>query len=661
MMENSKILSIRQFTRKAVVFYGAALLVLSGLRLFFLMHFGGADVLAHADVPDALWMGMRVDAKWLSICLAPAWVFWMIGLFFGKVQKPAKVLAVIGWLPLAVLGVINIGFYTFYATPISSIIFGFLQDDTTAVVKTLWQDWPVLSYVAGLSAVILLPVLLAAAAGRRPARKPVGKAAGALLIVLSLIFFVGTMRGSLGKFPLRQQNWAVSTNPFLNASVPNGAASFYEAYREQKGLVFKGGAQEALRQLGFGSLENAQAVLSDRCVTQTQEARLENAPEFVVLAVMESMGRDEFDSHNRETNNTLGQLEDVLPQAVVFRQGIAVGGGTFPSLEGLLFNTPVTPISQSRYGRQDFPFSRVLRYRRAGYKTVFISSGTSAWRGINETFPLHGFDEVWGAVAIAKTFPKATIGTWGVEDEWMFKFAARRMEQAAQNHERLMVVLLSATNHPPHVVPQGYALKPVNPQALPAYIVTDRQGDLFRGMLQTYQYSSNALGMFVKTLEKDRLSDKTLLVATGDHNARFKYVPNGYWHHGNGVPIIFWLPESKKNFPVDLKRWVSHRDIFPTLNALVFGDKPKAFEGRALFAKDSLEMAQSFATMGKYGFSIGKAGAVALNGADRVSCFKWQGDELLPAPCEGDLKAMAQKARAQRALSEYEIRHGVLK
>ncbi|MEI3143864.1 MAG: hypothetical protein V8S69_00935 [Dakarella massiliensis] len=50
-----------------------------------------------------------------------------------------------------------------------------------------------------------------------------------------------------------------------------------------------------------------------------------------------------------------------MKSGYVSHQGIPVGNGTFVSLEGLLYDSPLSPISQSRYGHEQFPFSNVSR------------------------------------------------------------------------------------------------------------------------------------------------------------------------------------------------------------------------------------------------------------------------------------------------------------
>lgn len=57
---------------KAIVFFIASLIVLSLFRIFFLYYFSaGLNIAAHNFLP-ALGVGIRVDAKWLSLALLPA-------------------------------------------------------------------------------------------------------------------------------------------------------------------------------------------------------------------------------------------------------------------------------------------------------------------------------------------------------------------------------------------------------------------------------------------------------------------------------------------------------------------------------------------------------------------------------------------------------------
>ncbi len=648
--------------RQGSILLVGLLLILSLARLFFIAWFGHLADYALSDLAATLWMGFRVDLKWSLIALLPAWILWVVGYGVRFVRDFARVMCVLGVAVMCVLAVVNIGFFAFYRTPISSIIFGLWQDDTRAILVTVWSDWPVLRLVALTLLLTALPFVAAWAGGSRRIAEELRLLPALITIVLlSALIGVG-VRGGLSKFPLRLQDWAVTTDAFLNAAVPNGAASLYEAWKSQQMLVLKGSPEEGLKKLGFENVREAEQLLKQEIgALPNTVTPLRSRPDFVIFALMESMGRDEFDS-DRSGNDTLGALRDVLNDAQLFRQGIAVEGGTFPSLEGILFDSPISPITQSRYGDRRFPFSRLWAYHNAGYECVFLTSGSVSWRQMDRNFPKQGFDVILGDRDIQARFPEAQVGTWGVGDEWMFRYATELLEAKARAGKKVFLFMLSTTNHPPHVLPQGAHVNAVNPMALPPYVVDDRADALVKNRLQTYQYSANALGNFVKSLKAAGLSSRSVIVATGDHNSRMHYEASGYWHHANGVPILFWVPmENFKGAKPDLKRWVSHRDIFPTLNALVLGMTPSPTDGRNLFAPEDSRGAQSFATMGNYGVVFGSSGAAAIGVGGVLSCYRWEADRMVPeTPCSAANLKLGQIARAQRALRDADVRATLL-
>lgn len=535
------------------------LLVLTLLRVFFIGHFGDFSHFAASDLWATLLMGFRVDLKWSLLMLLPAWILWAIGFAFSSFRDFAKAFAVLGVVLTTILGIVNIAFYAFYHTPISSIIFGILQDDTRAILETVWSDWPVIQLVALCLALALFPVLLAwIGKSRSPYTTEFHWAKGLATILIGSLLFTAGIRGTVGTFPLRLQDWAVTTDGFLNAAVPNGVAALWEAIKVQQAITLEGGVTDGVKHLGFDNLEEAQTLLKRAATTgsKTPSKAMMPAPEFVVFCLMESMGRDEFEADRPGQNDTLGALRKVLPKALVFKHGIAVNGGTFPSLEGILFDTPITPISQSRYGDMKFPFSRLWDYKEAGYETIFLTSGSVSWRQIDRHFLKQGFDRILGDQDILQKYPNAEHGTWGVGDEWMFKYASDLLAEKAKKGQKVFLFALSTTNHPPHQVPDGAKVNPVDPSVLPSYIVDDRNDPLVRHRLETYQYSANALGEFVERLGAAGLSEKSIVVATGDHNSRQHYEASGYWHHGNGVPILFWFPSTVTTSGVDVNRWV---------------------------------------------------------------------------------------------------------
>lgn len=474
-----------------------------------------------------------------------------------------------------------------------------------------------------------------------------------------------TVRGSLSTFPLRLQDFAVSPKPFVNDGVTNGLAALYVASKEQRALdLSRGGASQGLAELGFASPEEALSLLKEaRAGHETKGAAVAPAPghaPHVVFALMESMGRDLFESHDPKTNDMLGTLEEVLPRGYIFKKGIAVQGGTFPSLEGLLYDTPITPISQSCYGHQRFPFSNALPFKRAGYRTVFLTSGPEKWRSLDRSLPLQGLDEVIGAAKLEALFPQAQTGVWGVGDEWMFRYAEELLKEADAKGEKPFLMMLSTTNHPPYRVPDGRPLVKVDPARLPDYVVRDLPPENQFMRMQTFHYSTNELGKFVKDVESGPLASKTVIAATGDHNSRYTYRPDGWRPHGNGVLVMFWAPKSLVKAAVDTERFASSRDVFPTLRSLALGEAPLPHQGRNLLGPDDGDPADVFTGLGANGYALSAAGAAMPQKGGEIACFAWSGPQLVPAACTPELRRIGSIVRAKRALSDYAVRSALL-
>ena len=651
------------FFLKPIVFFVAFLVILSAIRAAFFMEFRTDDFDWKAFLPAFL-MGVRIDAKWLATLIAPAWVFWLMSAKWPKAKRLAEAFGLLAGGLMVLLGLINIEFFRFYGTPLSAVIFGLFQDDTHAILKTVLSDWPILPYLGVFTAATVVPLVLSMLI---PAEKTPSGEAGAFYLqkrnlviaaLLTLLFSI-VMRGSLGKFPLRFQSLSVSPHVFINQCVPNGAVLFYEALWDQSALNFKDGPTGELKNLGFRSIQEVDKVLAE-APSIPQPSAPSRKPD-VVLAVMESMGRDQFMSHVPGKNDTLGRLSGELHDAWVFRNGLTIGPGTFPALEGILFDTPYSPLSQSRYGHLPFPFSKVLPFREAGYEVVFVTGGDANWRGLRESLPRHGFDKVYGDAAIHEAYPEAEIGTWGIGDEWMFKFAKRLMDERRGSAKPLLLVLLSTSNHPPHEVPDGRKSLPVNPDFLPQVIERDKPRSEFTKMLQTYQYASDWLGWFVGSLRKEGALANTIVASTGDHNARFKYPPQGALHHQFGVPILFWVPAGiRETLPkIDQNQWVTERDIFPTLSALALGKKPLPEEGRNL-SLPHRDFAYGYHGVGKYGVAIGGSEAVGIGPKGEFRCYRLQRDEFEVEPCTKALKKEGRFAAAQRAKTGWVIRSALL-
>jgi len=195
----------------------------------------------------------------------------------------------------------------------------------------------------------------------------------------------------------------------------------------------------------------------------------------------------------------------------------------------------------------------MLEYKKAGYRTIFLTAGPEAWRQIETNFPQQGFDEIVGAGKLSSRYPSVENGTWGVGDAWMFKRAEEILKEADQKGEKLFIVMLSTANHPPHRVPDGVKVNPVSYK----------------------EFDVDLPGVSLKALwrpDQNRNAMQMMGVAACVRHAK--------------IVVAIWAPESLEADAgkVDVTRWAGHRDIFPTIAGVVLGRTPEIHEGRNLQA-----------------------------------------------------------------------------
>lgn len=109
----SKIIWVNHVSR-ALVFFLLSILVLSCFRLFFLFYFSdGFTEFGVKNILPALWTGFMVDAKWLSLSIAPAFLLLLISYWKPFLFKYSSVLAIIGLFGMVTLDAINFVFSVF--------------------------------------------------------------------------------------------------------------------------------------------------------------------------------------------------------------------------------------------------------------------------------------------------------------------------------------------------------------------------------------------------------------------------------------------------------------------------------------------------------------------------------------------------------------------
>ncbi|MDP1655368.1 LTA synthase family protein [Rhodoferax sp.] len=615
-----------------------------------------------ADLWSVVFQGARFDLK---VCAAAAILLWPV-----LIIVPARWHS---WLTGTVTllfvtaSLVNLHYFGFYKTPIDPVVFGFFEDDTKAILQTIWSDFPV---------TLTLSVLAAASWGAMAARKAaydrlslrLNRGIGDRLIpvwltllgVLCALFLLAlTTKGTLRAMALGRQNVSVTTSQFLNDMVPNGVIALKFAWDGRKASQNFSDPLLGLKQLGYDSPMAAARVLGieasdNKALRASLFAKGGEAPSAagkphknLLFFLMESWSAEPF-RYQAKDFDVLGRLAPTLAQACHFSNFDSAQPGTHPSLEAILFSTPITPLTLGPQGKRPIPWSVPLILKQAGYHTLFVTSTRSGWRDLDRVLRTQGFDEVVDANNLKAAYPEATLGIWGVWDSYVFRYLSERLKK--KEDKPLFVFVLTATNHPPYDLPPEYQRIERNQ----AKWGGERNADTLWLNIDSYHYATDLLGGLVQEVRSGPQHANTVMAATGDHNVRSfgLYATPERRHLVSQVPFVIWGDGidcgPQRQLPA------SHRDMFPTLLPLLGINSGFVKTGRNLLldpAKQANPALNAPFSMNYYGTARNARGSWTLGDPASFVCS--------PGPAGADCRFDAQQdawARAQLGLLDWNVR-----
>ena len=558
--------------------------VLSLIRWGQIFHFWPAGFSAPAsDVLAVAIQGFRFDLKVSAIAgfvllLVLPWVS----------DRGYKIVAGVLAVVFVLLSMVNLHYFGFYKTPIDSLVFGLVEDDTSAVLKTIWHDFPVIGsllLVAVLSwgALHVHQRVVAHVQPRNVLRSHSPWLRGIFIFVAFwALVFAG--KGTLREMALQRQHLTVTTSQFLNDMVPNGVIALKYAWDSRGQSQNLQDPLLGLRAMGFDSARAAAEVLglphgSDAEVKAALTAHPALPPgtpkKNLLFFLMESWSAEPM-LYNSPQFDVLGRLAPTLDKACHFSNFDSAHAGTHPSMEAILFSTPITPLTLGDVGRKPIPWATAKIARDAGYRTLFVSSVRAGWRGLDRVLQAQGFDEIIDANTLHAAYPEATLGLWGVWDDYVFKYLKTRMAQPSD--KPLFVFVLTSTNHPPYDLPPDYKRVPRDMSLWKG----ETDADTLLLNLDTYHYAADLLGGFVQDMQAGPHKADTIIAATGDHNVRSfgVYADPKRRYLIRQVPFVIWGQDLQCG--TQQAQPASHRDMFNTLFPLAGIEGPYINAGRNL-------------------------------------------------------------------------------
>ncbi len=394
----------------------------------------------------------------------------------------------------------------------------------------------------------------------RLARRPVARWVAAPLVGLSV---VAGLHGSLGHVPLQTKTAAVTSDRLLNKAVLNPYVALADAVCLRwkmagssglKTFLPDGDIRAALRR-AFPEAQAADNI--DRCLQRTAAGPRIVPPRHVFLICMESY--DAWPLEDKYAGlDLVPQGRRLAREGLHLRAFLPAGEGTIDSNTAILTGIPYALLyaRYEPYGRRALPTSLPTTFRRLGYRTRFFYGGSLSWQNIGDFARDQGFDEVYGAGHLEGHAP---ANEWGVADQYLFDFVARtvRDDRPSFNY------VVSTSYHPPYNLDLralGVQLPRVPPE-LQAEFRGDRPALL--NLLAHLRYADRELGRFVGSQEA-RLP-RPLFAITGDHWSRRFINSRPSLFERSAVPLILYGKEVLRGAAFPPGCAGSHIDLAPTL------------------------------------------------------------------------------------------------
>jgi phosphoglycerol transferase MdoB-like AlkP superfamily enzyme len=604
-----------------------------------------------AELPVALLMGFRFDLKMGAIAtllLSPV-LGWRWRWSAAVIKLWASV--------FALLAVINFYYYGFYKLPIDSVIFGLADDDTVAVLHTIWRDFPMLQIAGVLVFAVWSAQAMALRAGQHVwhwVQRHWVHAGHVLLLPVLLLLVLMVGKGTLKGMALQLDNITATSKPFLNNVIPNGVTALYNAWDAYRTSTDIGEEDAGLKALGFDNYQAAALAYGIQAARPeaVQHALMAAVPmqpngKNLVFFQMESWSAEPFRYQSKDMD-VLAGLKDQLRHAWVFDNFDSAHHGTHPALEAILFNTPVTPITNGKYRHIQLDWGVPFAFKKADYDTLFVTSGQSGWRELNRVLLTQSFDEVIDAATLRAKYPGAEGGIWGVWDAYMFRYIEERLAQQPPNRP-LFIYAMSTTNHPPYELPSDYQPFAFDINKWPG----DKGSEHLIPNLQTYRYANDELAKFVHTVEASPAGARTLIAATGDHNVRTfgQYATPESQVLRQQVPFVVW-GAGPLSCPQALHQAASHLDMFPTLFPMLGIGEGYLMTGRNLSVCPTVAHAQEALAVTFLGQVRSNHAIWNLGSPNTLAC------QPVGSVCEWNAQQDA-KARARVALMDWNVRHHI--
>jgi len=519
-------------------------------------------------------MSQSDDSVWPAM-LRGVWFDNVVGCYILAVPLLAVLLAAsfrcyaTGWRRLAswfcgilyvlafAVSAANIPYFQYFFKNINSSVFNwFGYAQTTAgmlVGDTSYLTWLLLFLVVASLYVVLLRLLrrrcdrqIARTADDRRSWANVGRKVAVTLVLTGLCIF--GIRGRIGYNPIKISQAYYCNDPFLNqlgiAPTFNLLTSVMDDMRPENETLQLTDPVKAVtltrKYLGLEGAVDPAHVLRRQIVADTT-AR----PHNVVVILMESMSAALMHSLGARQQLT-PVLDSLYDCSLAFTNFYSSGIHTNHGITASLYSFPAMMKRNLMKGtvtphRQGLP--TILH--EAGYHTLFFMTHEAQYDNMNAFLLTNGYDDVYAQ----EDYPRSErVNAFGVPDRYLFQYALPVINRAAQGGKPFLATLLTISNHPPYIIPDGFSAKSHDEET------------------QIVEYADRCIGDFLTAARRQPWYQNTVFVILADHGKLVGKADSELPQSYNHIPLIIFGPD------VPVQRYdglATQTDVMPTVLGLL--------------------------------------------------------------------------------------------
>lgn len=448
-------------------------------------------------------------------------------------------------------------YYELYNDKFNIFLFSIKNDNISTILDIIYNDYPVLKILLLALFISLCCIFLNLKILYYKTTKNNYKIHTLLFLNIILIFiYILALRGPFKHVAINVQNYSFSEFKVVNDIMLNPIMAFAWAHKQYK-------EEQKIPSIDDNTAKEIQSKLFPYMDISQNNPIADTIKPSIFLNIMESFGL-EINEYSSKEINFLGELKQHFEEDFLFERFLPSSNGTIPSLTNLLFISPFSNISTSKFQTIKLPLTPIEIYKKAGYKVIFISAGNGSWQNIKEYLKTQGVDEIIDENSIINSYPQAktTQNGYGIADEFLYKKAYEILQD---NPHKTLIIALTISNHPPYL---DYNIK-INHDQIPNELLKllpyNHKKQL--AILKAYIYANNEFGNFLSKIKQSKLKDKIIIAATGDHRTRD--LKNNLYNtkaFSYGVPFYLYIPKALQyNINYNKNRVGSHKDVFPTL------------------------------------------------------------------------------------------------